>query len=151
MEYLDLLFKIIQYFFLGLFGLVGLVIVLTIAFGDKIENHWRFKALFHDDANNEIGRFRITLFGYVKKDKPDQLKIKLRLKHPQLMPGALVKVYIEDTLFYENQITKQGKVSFGKIMDANDFKGVLKQPELGQLCKIKSSGFVLATAELGEY
>jgi len=151
MEYLDLLFTILKYFFIGLFGLVGLLIVVTVIFGDKIENIWRFKAMFYDDNNNEIGRFRVTLFSYVKKDKPEQLKIKLRLKHPQLTPGALVKVYIEDTLFYESQIGKKGKVSLGKVMDKNNFKGILEQPELGQLCKIKSSGFVLATAELGEY
>jgi len=151
MEYLELFFNIIKYLFLGLFGIVALVIVVTIIFGDKIENRWRFKALFSDDKNQQIGRFRVTLFGYVKKHKPDQLKIKLRLKHPQLIPGALVKIYIDDTLFYENSISKQGKVSFGKVMDKSDFKGILKQPELGQLCKIKSAGFVLATAELGEY
>ena len=152
MEYLTLLLDIIKYFFLGFFGLVIVIIILTIIFGDQIENRWRFKALFHDENNNEIGRFRITLFGYVKKkDKPDRLKIKLRLKHPQLIPGAMVKVYIEDNLYYEHPVTKKGKVSFGQEMDKNDFKGILRQPVLGEQCKVKCSGFIIASAELGEY
>ena len=151
MEYLDLLFDIIKYFFLGVFGLVAIIIILTIIFGDQVENRWRFKALFHDEDDNEIGRFRITLFGYVKKDKQDQLKIKLKLQHPQLIPGAMVKVYIEDSLFFESSVTKKGKVSFGKNLDKSDFKDDLQQPELGQLCKVKCSGFVIASAKLGEY
>ncbi|MCK4743067.1 MAG: hypothetical protein KAT25_04545 [Sulfuriflexus sp.] len=151
MEYLNLFFDIIKYFFLGVFGLVAIVIIITIIFGDQVENRWRFKALFYDANNNQIGRFRITLFGYTKKDKPDELKIKFRLKHPQLIPGAMVKVYIEDSLYYENAVTKKGKVSFGKTMDKSEFKGVLQEPELGQLCKVKCSGFIVASAELGEY
>jgi len=151
MEYLELLFSIIKYAFLGFFGVISLLIIITIIFGDKIENRWRFKALFHDGNNNQIGRFRITLFGYVKKDKPDQIKIKLRLKHPQLMQGALVKVYIDDRLYYEWSVKKQGKASFGKVMDIKDFKYSLDEPALGRICKIKCSGFVLAEAELGEY
>lgn len=151
MEYLTLLLDIIKYFFLGFFGLVIVIIILTIIFGDQIENRWRFKALFKDENNNEIGRFRITLFGYVKKNKQYQLKIKLKLQHPQLIPGAIVKVYIEDRLFFESSVTKKGKVSFGRNLDKSDFKGVLQKPELGQLCKVKCSGFILASAELGEY
>jgi len=151
MEYLTLFLDVIGYFFLGLFGLVVIIIVVMIVFGDQIENRWRFKALFYDENNNQIGRFRITLFGFVKKNKPDQLKIKLRLEHPQLIEGAMVKVYIEDTLYYEYPVNKKGKVSFGKVMDKSEFKGVLKEPELGQLCKVKCSGFIVASAELGEY
>ena len=152
MEYLVLLLDIIKYFFLGFFGLVIVIIILTIIFGDQVENKWRFKALFNDEDGNQIGRFRITLFNFVKKkDKPDQLKMKLKLRHPQLMTGALVKVYIEERLYYEHPVTKKGKVSFGKVMDVADFKGVLHEPVLGQLCKVKCSGFVIASADLGEY
>jgi len=151
MEYLALLLDVIGYFFLVLFGMVAIIIVLTIIFGDQIENRWHFKALFNDDNGNEIGRFRITLFGYVKKAKEDQIKIKLKLKHPQLIKGAIVKVYIEDNLFYERTVNENGKVSFSEVIEKSDFKGVLYEPCLGQLCKVKCSGFVLASSELGEY
>ena len=148
MEYLDLLFDIIKYFFLGVFCLVAIIIILTIIFGDQIENKGRYQASFVDDKNNSIGRLRIILYRYVKKEKAEQLKIKLRLKHPQLLPGALLKIYIDKSLFYEHAVTKKGRVSLGKTMDKSDFKGELGKLVNGALCEIKCTEFVLASAEL---
>ena len=150
MEYLTLLIDAIKYGFLGIFGLVAIVIILTIIFGDQIENKGQYLASFVDDNDNQIGRFRVIIYRYTKKVKPEQLKIKLRLKHSQILPGTMVNVYIEDYLFYEIAATKNGKISFGKSMDKNDFNGDLSRLNNGALCKIKCSGFVLVSAELAK-
>jgi len=149
-EYLTLLFDIIKYFFLGFFGLVIVIIILTIIFGDQIENKGHYQALFVDDKNNAIGRFRAIIYRYTKKDKPERLKIKFSLKHPQIVSSAMVKIYIDEHLFYEITATKNGKISFGKSMDKNDFEGELASLVNGALCKIKCSGFILASAELNK-
>jgi len=106
-EYLTLIFDIIKYFFLGFFGLVIVIIILTIVFGDQIKNKGHYQASFFDGENNATGRFRAIIYRYTKKDKPEQLKIKFSLKHPQIVSGAMVKIYIEEHLFYEIMTIKK--------------------------------------------
>jgi len=144
MEILEFIFDAIKYIVIGFFALLGVLIVLAILFGKRIEKKWAYEAEFMNEKGKEIGEFEISLFRYEKEQGEFQLSVDFDLKHPSLVPGNSVDVYLDNVLVLEGMVEKEGRISLGK----KDLKNNLDNPQAGQKCVVKCSGIEVAAGEL---
>lgn len=139
---MDLLFSIIKYFFIGLFGLVAIVVVITILFGKRVHKQWDYEAKFMN-GRSELGEFDIE--SYRLEDEEDyRLEVKCVLKDPRLQPGNRIEVYLDGQLVMTGMVEKAGRVYLGK----DDLLGTLDNPAAGQVCEFKCEGETWYTSSL---
>ena len=144
MEILEFIFGAIKYLVIGFFSLLGILVVLAVLFGKRIEKKWEYEADFYDDSKKEIGEFEIELFRYEKEKGDFQLKVQFELKHSTLVPGNSVDVYLDDVLVLEGMVEKEGRI----VLNKSHLKSNIDNPQAGQMCTVKCSGIKIASAEL---
>ncbi len=58
---MEILLTIIKYLVFGFVGLLGLLVVVVVLFGKRIHKRWEFEADFLDANGREFGEFEILL------------------------------------------------------------------------------------------
>lgn len=140
---MDLIFDIAKFLLYGFFGLVALLIVVAILFGKRVRKQWEFEADFRDADGREFGEFEIEL-SRIEKEEPDYtLKTKFRMRHAALLPQSTVRVYIDDTLVFEQMVEKAGRMYVRGIPPVN----AVEQVSAGQICRVLIGSSEIAAAE----
>ncbi len=107
---MEVIFDVIKYLAYGFFGIVGLLVLIAVLFGKRVRKQWEFEADFVDAEGQEFGEYEIEL-SRIEKEEPDYtLKTRFRLRHEALTPHATVRVYIEDTLVFEQMVESEGRI-----------------------------------------
>ena len=140
---METLFTIIKYLFFGFVGLFGLLVVVVLLFGKRIRKQWEFEADFLDATGREFGEFEIELSRIEKEDPVDTLKAKLRMRHPSLIQHATVQVFIEDTLVLEQMVETEGRI----YVRTKDLVNPVASVTSGQVCRVVVGGVEVASAE----
>ena len=141
---MEMVFAVIKYVFIGFFGLIGLLIVVAIVFGDKIVKKWEYEAEFRDDNGKEFGEFDIEMSRVEKKEPQFSLKAKFRMRHEALKLHATVQVYLDQLLVLEGMVSRAGRVRLTNEHLQNE----ITEAEAGQLCRIVCGGSELFSQEL---
>ena len=139
---MDLLFDIVKYVFYGIFGLIALLVLLAVVFGKRIRKEWEFEADFRDANGREYGEFEIELSRIEKEELDYTLKTKFRMRHPALKLHSTVRVYIDDTVVFEETVQTEGRM-FARGVPVNPVGKVTA----GQACRVVVGGAELASAE----
>ena len=129
MEWIDTLMGVIGYSLAGLFGLVALAAV----FGTRIETKWDYEAKFRDERGRELGEFDVELKRLVKEGAEWTLSVVFELKHPALVAGSTVEVWLADELVMRSAVETAGRIRLG----ASDLLADLKSPRAGQICSVR--------------
>ena len=136
------LFDIVKYLIFGFFGLILLLIVITLLFGKRIRKKWEFEADFRDADGREFGEFEIEL-SRIDKEEPDYtLKAKFRMRHASLRQHATVQVYVEDTLVFERMVETEGRLWVPRAPLVNPIERI----SAGQTCRVMVGGSEIASA-----
>ena len=140
---METLFSIIKYLFFGFFGLILLLVVVTIIFGKRIRKQWEYEADFLDANGKEFGEFELEL-SQIEKEEPDYtLKAKFRMRHTALTQHATVQVYVEDTLVFEHMVEKEGRM----FVRTKELVNRVDKVSTGQTCRVVVGGSEIASAE----
>ncbi len=141
---MDLVFTVVKYIFMGLFGFVALAIVLALLFGKRIKKRWEFEAEFHDASGREFGEFDMELSRIEKEERDYRFKAKLRMRHDSLQPHDTVRVLVADQTILEGMVEKAGRVFLGN----DHIRNTVEAPAAGQLCRVMVGSVELANATL---
>ena len=133
---MDAIFNLIMYSLFGFFGLIFLLVVLAVLFGNRVIKQWDYQAEFRNDRGKEIAEFEIELSRIDKKEPDCTLKVEFWLRHEALKVGTKVQVYLDDELVMEGSATDVGRIRLGK----QDLRSDLNDPRPGQICVIKCDG-----------
>ena len=133
---METVFDTIKSLFLGFFGLVGLLFVLTLIFGKRVIKQWEFEANFNDEKGREFGEFDIELSRLAKEESVDTLKASFRMRHPTLESGQRVQVFLEDQLVMEGSVSETGRIRLRNEHLVNE----PKDPAVGQVCRVVYGG-----------
>jgi hypothetical protein len=139
---MELLFTVIKYLFLGIFGLVALLIVLTILFGKKVTKHWEYEAKFMD-SGRERGEFDVKFYRLEGEDE-DRLDIKCTLRDPRLKKAMSMEMFLDDKRVLKGIVEKDGKLFLGSDALVTEFT----EPSAGQRCELKHDGRAWYSGEL---
>ena len=141
---MEVVLSLIQYAFVGFFALIGGLFVLALLFGKRVEKKWDFEADFHDARGREIGEFETELVRIPKEETNFRLRTKFHLRHPALVAGQTVEVYLDDVLVMRGPIEREGRVRLG-----NDHVcGKIEDPRTGQVCSVRLAGAELLAEPL---
>ncbi len=133
---MEAVFAIAKYMVLGFFGVLALLIVVTLLFGKRVRKRWEFEAEFRDTGGREFGEFELEL-SKVEKDEPEySFKATFRMRHESLEEGALVHVYLDDLLVMQGNVEKAGRIYLRKSAIRNQ----VTNPEVGQVCRVVWGG-----------
>jgi hypothetical protein len=128
----------------GFIGFLVLLFFLALIFGKRVKKKWEFEANFYNDNKKEIGEFDIEMKKYAKEEGDFRLDAKFRLKHPELKPGRVVQVFLDDILVMEGVVKKEGRIILG-----NEYlKHEIKDAETGQMCRVTCSSIELFSEPL---
>ena len=140
---METLFNFFKYVVGGFFGLILLLVLVTVVFGKRIRKKWEFEADFRDAAGREFGEFEIEL-SRIDKEEPDYtIKTKFRMRHPALIQHATVQVYIDKTLVFENMVEIEGRMFVRNARPLNPVDKV----SAGQTCRVLVGGTEITSAE----
>lgn len=133
---MELFFDVIRYTVFGVFGLLGVVVIVALIFGKRVRKEWEFEAEFRAANGREFGEFEIES-SRIEKVEPDYtVKATLKLRDASLTPGQTVQVFIEDTPVLEGSVTMAGRIKLGT-------DSLLQRPaevRAGQRCIIAIDG-----------
>ena len=134
---MDLLFSIIKYVAIGFFGLIGLLVVITIVFGKRVHKKWDYEAKFMA-GRREVGEFDIE--SYRLEDEEDyRLEVECELKDSRLQAGNDIEVYLDGQKVMAGKVAQPGRLRLGK----QDLLVALDNPAAGQVCELKCEGETL--------
>jgi hypothetical protein len=126
---MEIVFGLVKWVFWGFVGLIVLVVV----FGKRVEKKWEYEAKFRDARRREIGEFDIELFRIPSDNTDWKFKAKFVLRHPALIPGQVLRVYLDDELVIEKTLEQAGFVRLG----ASELCAEIKSPAAGQVVSVR--------------
>ncbi len=129
-------FTVVQYFFIGVFGLVVLLVIYGYATGNRIEKEWEYEADFRNDKNREFGEFEIERSRNVKTEPEFSFKSKFKMRHESLTQFSKIQIYLEEILVLEGVVSSPGHAFLG--MDA--IQNEVDSPQAGQICRVLCDG-----------
>lgn len=135
---------VIQYLFIGMFGLIGLLILLALVFGKRVVRQWDYEAEFRDADGREYAEFDIELSQIQKEEPSPTIKAKLRMRHDSLTPHQNVQLFLDDRRILEGMVEKAGRIYIRKRFGAGDLGDV----RTGQQCRIVVGGDEIASEPL---
>lgn len=141
---MEIVFTLIKYLFLGFFGLLGLLIVAALIFGDRIVKKWDYEAEFRNEDGREFGEFDIEMSKIEKKEAEYSLKAKFRMRHEKLALHSTVQVFLDDLLVLEGMVKNAGRI----LLTKENLQIEVTDAEAGQLCRIVCGGNELFAEEL---
>lgn len=141
---MEIVFTLAKYLFLGFFGLIGLLIVAALLFGDRIVKKWEYEAEFCNEDGREFGEFDIEMSRIEKKEPEYSLKARFRMRHEKLTLHSTVQVFLDDLLVLEGMVKHAGRI----LLTKENLQNVVTDAEAGQLCRIVCGGNELFTQEL---
>jgi len=133
---MELIFSILKYSVFGFFGLIGLLIVVVMVFGKRIDKKWDYEADFRDESGKEFGELDVEMSRIEKDEQDYSLKAKFRMRHPSLKRLATVQVFLDDLLILEGMVEKDGRIRLGK----QNLQNEITDPPDGQLCRVVCGG-----------
>lgn len=140
---METVLSVMKYLLLGFFGLVVLLVVITILFGKRVIKKWEIEAEFRDADGKEFGEFEIELSRIDKKEPDYTLKAKFHMRHPALTQHATVQVYVEDTLVFERRVEKEGRLHVMR----SELVNPVGNDALGKTCRVVVGSTEIASAE----
>lgn len=120
----------------GFFGLLFLLIAVTLIFGKRVKKQWEYEAEFRDEGGVEFGEFEIELSQIQKEEPSPTVKAELKLRHESLIQHRTVQALIDDRLILEGMVTTPGRIRIRKRMGEADAGSVSS----GQICRIRIGG-----------
>ncbi|MDX1516769.1 MAG: hypothetical protein R3288_08015, partial [Woeseiaceae bacterium] len=111
---METLFAVIEYFVIGFFALIGLLILAALLFGKRVRKQWEYEAEFRDANGREFGEFEIES-SRIEKQEPDYtLKARFHLRHASLQPGQRIEIRLDDTPVLEGRVDTPGRIRMSK-------------------------------------
>ena len=141
---MEIVFTLLKYVIFGFFGLLGLLIVAAILFGDRIIKKWEYEAEFRNADGREFGEFDIELSRVEKKEPEFSLKAKFRMRHDSLKLHSTVQVFLDDLLVLEGMVKNAGRI----FLTRDDLQNNIEDAQAGQLCRVVCGGNELFAEEL---
>lgn len=144
MEILDSIGTILKYAVLGFVALIGLLVVLAILFGKRIDKEWEYEAKFYNPKGKEIGELDMDSWRYAEKKGDYNRTVNFKLRHPELRLGRSVQVYLDNKLIQEGMVQQEGRIA----LNSKHLKQAVNEPTAGQLCSVKCGGNEILRSEL---
>lgn len=130
---MEAIFIVLKYIIFGFLGLIGLLVILAIAFGKRIRKKWEYEAEFRDVDDREFGEFDIEMSRIEKQERDYTMKAKLRMRHDSIVAGDRVRAFVEERLVLEGAAEQDGRVFIAiEILDGRPI-----EPSAGQLCRVE--------------
>ncbi len=141
MEIIGDIFRFAGY---GLGGLFVILVVITLIFGKRVIKKWEYEANIYSDKRREIGEFDIEMKKYDVEGAEFELKAKFVLRHPELTPGKVVKIFLNDELVMEGPVTDKGRI----YLRNEHLISTIDDPQADQICRVMCSSVELFSEPL---
>lgn len=141
---MDILFSIIKFSVLGFFGLLGLLVMVALIFGDRVIKKWEYEAEFRDSGGKEYGELDIKMSRIEKKETEFSLKANFHMRHQLLTLHSTVQVFLDDLLLLEGMVREAGRISLA----LPDLQNSVQDAQSGQVCRVLCGGTEIASQEI---
>lgn len=128
----------------GFLGLMVLLFVLALLFGQRRSKRWEYEAEFFGESGREIGELEIELSKIHKVDEDFVQRVKLQLMHPSLQPGGSVEGWIEGACVLRADVEHPGRIL---VRDAAPLEPI-SEPSSGQTASVRVDGVERASGVL---
>lgn len=142
---MDLIFTILKYIGLGFAGFFGLIILIFIFFGKRVEKQWEVRADFKGPNKRDvIGKFEVEKRRIAKEETDFRLQAKCNLSHSALRAVQPVRVTVGEVVAMEGKAQQDGRLRL-----RNDaWTGNIEALQPGATVTVWVGNEALASAEL---